>query len=118
MRLRQIASIFLLTLVLMGTSSCIFYSTDSTEIGVRTRKIGLFTPKGVESKIYAPGSTYFFLPIINDWNTFDTKLQNLEMTYSTRSGDRRERDDLLFKTIDGNDISLDMILFYFLLYLL
>ena len=57
----------------------------------------------MEDKYYAPGSTYFFMPFINDWNTFDTKLQNLEMTYDANKGDRRIRDDLLFKTIDGND---------------
>ena len=34
--------------------------------------------------------------------SFDTKLQNLEMTFSKIRGDRRSQDDLLFKTIDGN----------------
>ena len=39
-------------------------------------------------------------------------LQNLEMTFSESRGDRRTQDDLLFKTIDGNDISLDVIIAY------
>jgi regulator of protease activity HflC (stomatin/prohibitin superfamily) len=93
-------------------SGCVFYSTDSTEVGVRTRKLALVGQKGVEQKVYAPGSTYFFLPFINDWHTFDTKLQNLEMVFERSRGDRRTQDDLLFKTIDGNDISLDVIIAY------
>jgi len=97
---------------LQGLSGCVLYSTDSTEVGVRTRKLALLGSKGVEDKVYAPGSTYIFLPFINDWNTFDTKLQNLEMVYDRSRGDRRSQDDLLFKTIDGNDISLDVIIAY------
>jgi regulator of protease activity HflC (stomatin/prohibitin superfamily) len=97
---------------LQGLSGCVLYSTGSTEVGVRTRKLAFFGNKGVEDKIYAPGSTYIFLPFINDWNTFDTKLQNLEMVYDRSRGDRRSQDDLLFKTIDGNDISLDVIIAY------
>jgi len=81
-------------------------------VGVRTCKMGFIGPKGVEERVYAPGATYFFLPFINDWNVFDTKLQNLEMTYSQVRGDRKSRDDLVLKTIDGNDISLDVIIAY------
>ncbi len=93
-------------------SGCVLYSTGKTEVGVRTVKFSLFGEKGVEDKIYPPGSTTIFLPFINDWNTFDTKLQNLEMTATVRRGDRNTKDDLLFKTIDGNDISLDLIIAY------
>jgi regulator of protease activity HflC (stomatin/prohibitin superfamily) len=93
-------------------AGCMPHTTGETQVGVRTRKLGLFGPKGVEAQVYAPGATYFFLPFINDWNVFDTKLQNLEMTYSKIRGDRRSQDDLVFKTIDGNDISLDVIIAY------
>lgn len=93
-------------------SGCIPHTTGETEVGVRTKKVGLFGKKGVEEKIYAQGSTYFFLPFINDWNVFDTKLQNLEMTFSQTRGDRKTRDDLVLKTTDGNDISLDVIIAY------
>jgi len=34
------------------------------------------------------------------------------MTFDEKRGDRRSRDDLLFKHIDGNDISLDVIIAY------
>lgn len=87
------------------------HHTKSTEVGVRIIKWSLFAKKGISEKIYAPGATYFFPPIINDWYTFDTKLQNMEMTASSR-GARRGKDDLIFKTIDGNDIALDVIIAY------
>jgi regulator of protease activity HflC (stomatin/prohibitin superfamily) len=98
-----------LSLCLLGVAGCMPHTTGETEVGVRTIKLGVWQPKGVENKVYAPGSTYFFLPFVNDWDTFDIKLQNLEMTFDKTSGDRKTRDDLLFKTIDGNDISLDVI---------
>jgi regulator of protease activity HflC (stomatin/prohibitin superfamily) len=87
MKLRS--SIILLAATLLFVQACVFYTTGETEVGVRTRK------------------TY-----INDWHTYDIKLQNLEMTFSPEKGDRKLRDDLLFKTIDGNDISLDVIISY------
>jgi len=99
-------------LAIFSAAGCIPHTTGETEVGVRTRKIAFFGPKGVEDRVYAPGATYFFLPFINDWNVFDTKLQNLEMTYSQVRGDRKSRDDLVLKTIDGNDISLDVIIAY------
>ena len=99
-------------LALVVLAGCMPHSTGETQVGVRTRKLGLFSPKGVEDQVYAPGATYFFLPYINDWHVFDTKLQNLEMTFSRVRGDRRTQDDLVLKTIDGNDISLDVIIAY------
>lgn len=101
--------LMLIGMGMMGLAGCMPHTTGETEVGVRTIKLGVFKPKGVEDKVYAPGSTYFFLPFVNDWNTYDIKLQNLEMTFSKSGGDRKSRDDLLFKTIDGNDISLDVI---------
>jgi regulator of protease activity HflC (stomatin/prohibitin superfamily) len=88
------------------------YTTGPTEIGVRTIKFGVFRKAGVDPKVYSPGSTYWFVPVINDWHTFDTKIQVLEMVLEAGRGDREGRDDLLFKTIDGNDISLDVIISY------
>ena len=102
--------------ILAGTlfflQACVLYTTGDTEVGVRTRKLPILGAQGVEDKVYAPGSTYFILPYVNDWHTFDIRLQNLEMTMTTTGGDRKSRDDLLFKTTDGNDISLDVIIAY------
>ena len=102
----------ILMAAMLAATGCSPHSTGETEVGVRTRKMAIFAPKGVEDRVYPQGGTYFFLPFINDWNVFDTKLQNLEMTYSKIRGDRRTQDDLVFKTIDGNDISLDVIIAY------
>jgi regulator of protease activity HflC (stomatin/prohibitin superfamily) len=104
--------ICLLLLAVLLLSGCAMKSTAATEVGVRTKKFALVGEKGVEDRIYPPGGTYFFIPFLNDWHTFDTKLQNLEMVIDAQRGDRKTRDDLLFKTVDGNDISLDVIVAY------
>jgi len=109
MKTLRFAALIACALLLAG---CVPRTTGETEVGVRTKKFSLFGEQGVEDTVYAPGSTYFFLPFINDWHTFDTKLQNLEMTIDRSRGDRRTKDDLLFKTVDGNDISLDVIIVY------
>lgn len=79
------------------------HSTGTTEVGVRTIKWSLFGKSGVENKVYQPGATYFFLPILNEWETFDARLQVVEMTGV---------DDIPFKTKDGNDIRIDVIFTY------
>ena len=104
------ASFALITV--LGLGGCTPYSTRATEVGVRTIKFSLAGKKGVQQEIYQPGGTYFFVPIINDWQTFDTRLFNLEMTASMQRGDRPGQDDLVFKTVDGNDIGLDVIISY------
>lgn len=91
---------------------CWPHRTGPTEVGVRTIKWSPFRAAGVDEKVFAPGGVYFFPAVINDWTTLDTRLFNVEMTYTTKRGNRGDRDDLLFKTIDGNDISLDVILAY------
>jgi len=73
-------------------SGCWPHQAGPTEVGVRTVKLGIFKKKGVDQTYYAPGKTYFFMPIINDWNTFDTKLQTMEMTFDPKRGDLRARD--------------------------
>lgn len=109
----NVLSMFCVCIVALAVlPGCMPYSTGPTEVGVRTVKWSLFGKKGVREDIYAPGGTYFFVPFINDWHTFDTRLQNLEMTATEMRGDRPSRDDLLFKTVDGNDISLDVIISY------
>jgi regulator of protease activity HflC (stomatin/prohibitin superfamily) len=88
------------------------HSTGTTEVGVRTIKWSLFGKSGVENKVYQPGATYFFLPVINEWETFDARLQIVEMTASAGKGERHSADDIPFKTKDGNDIRIDVIFTY------
>jgi regulator of protease activity HflC (stomatin/prohibitin superfamily) len=78
-----------------------YHSTDSTEVGVRTVK--WLGKKGVESKVYQPGAAYFFLPLFSDWDTFDTRLQVVEMKGASQ---------LPFKTRDGNDLFVDITFSY------
>lgn len=105
--------VFVAMLLLGSLAGCMPYSTGPTEIGVRTVKWSPTGGQGVQDHVYQPGSTHFFVPFITDWHTFDTRIQKLEMTASPGAGDRiGMRDDLLFKTIDGNDISLDVIISY------
>jgi regulator of protease activity HflC (stomatin/prohibitin superfamily) len=109
--IRALKNVFLIMGIIFLFLIYFPHSTRSTEIGVRVIKWSPLAKTGVVRQIYAPGATYFFPPIINEWYTFDTKLQNMEMTAGAY-GSRKGRDDLLFKTIDGNDISLDVIIAY------
>lgn len=107
---KWIITIILIVILLV----ILFYphKTGDTEIGVRTVKFGIFSRKGVVDRIYEPATVYFFPAIFNDWHVFDRRLLNLEMTLAGTPATRQQRDDLLFKTIDGNDISLDVIITY------
>ena len=82
--------------------ACTPHSTEATEVGVRFNKITRST------EVLGQGATYFFMPLINDWATYDTSTQSLIMSAKQAEGDRREKDDLRFKTRDGNDIETDV----------
>lgn len=96
-------------LVLAGVFVFWPHTTGPTEVGVRIVKWDPLRASGVLPEVYSPGALYFFPAVLNGWKVLDTKLHNLEMTFDPTRGDRNYRDDLLFKTIDGNDISLDVI---------
>lgn len=81
--------------------------TESTEVGVRVAKVGLWG-KGVQPEVYAAGGTYFFFRPFSDWYTFDTAIQNLVMVREHEQGDRAGDDSLRFKTVDGNDVSVNV----------
>src|SRR5262245_11721506 len=104
--------IVLLAALFLGVFFPYPHTTGPTEVGVRTIKWSPLRKSGVEDRVYQPGAVYFFSLVLNDWHVLDTRLQNVEMTLDAARGDRRVRDDLLFKTIDGNDISLDVIISY------
>ena len=102
----------LAVLVIVILSFKSIHSTGTTEVGVRTLKWSLFSKSGVENKVYQPGATYFFLPVFNEWEKFDARLQIVEMTAATGKGDRSVIEDIPFKTKDGNDIRIDVIFTY------
>jgi len=71
---------------------------------------------GVQDQVYEPGATYFFTPFTTDWHTFDVSIQNLAMTKTSgsrmisdgRRGQISADDGIRFKTMDGNDIRVDV----------
>jgi regulator of protease activity HflC (stomatin/prohibitin superfamily) len=95
-------------LIALMSAGCTFHNTDSTEVGVLTRKISLFGKAGVQQETYPPGATYTFPAFITDWHVYNVALQNLEMVQAADRGDRQARDDIEFKTHDGNDITVDV----------
>jgi regulator of protease activity HflC (stomatin/prohibitin superfamily) len=85
-----------------GLAACTPHHTEATEVGIKFNKLTN------SFEVLEAGATYFFLPIVNDWKTYDVSLRNLAMTAGASSGSRREKDDLRFKTRDGNDIETDV----------
>jgi len=89
------------------------YKTSSTEIGVKINKLASFWGKNaVSNKIAQSSRVHFWVPFIQDIYVFDVGIQSIEMTFDPNTGDLKRRDDLLFKTTDGNDISLDVVIQY------
>ncbi len=100
--MKRILPLAALLLTVSTMTSCTPHATEATEVGVRFNKI----TKNME--LAQPGATYFFTPILNEWRTFDVSTQNLTMVASVTDGDRQVKDDLRFKTRDGNDIETDV----------
>ena len=100
----RISILALALTALLSASACTPHTTEATEVGVRFNKITRAT------EIAPPGATYFFVPIINDWTKFDVSTQSLIMSAKAGTGgDRQKKDDLRFKTRDGNDIETDVV---------
>lgn len=95
-------------LLASALAGCTPHSTGSTEVGVRVATVGIFGPKGVVPDPYAPGATTFFAPFVNEWYLYDTALQNVVMTRDLQAGGAGADDSIRFKTIDGNDISVNV----------
>jgi len=101
-RSRRAALLLLTGLPLAGCGA-----TTSTEVGVRTSLLGFIEKRG-EQQVYEPGGVYFFLPIVNAWNTLPISQQNLAMNANPSEGDRPVPDDITFKTKDGNNVYIDV----------
>jgi hypothetical protein len=95
-------SIALLILPALAASACTPHHTGPTEVGA------VFNKLTGSLDLKPAGATYFVLPIVNDWNIYDISQRSLIMNAESGSGDRREKDDLRFKTRDGNDIETDV----------
>jgi regulator of protease activity HflC (stomatin/prohibitin superfamily) len=101
--------LILIATLVTAAAGCVSRKTRETEVGVLVCKFAIGCKnKGVQRDLFPPGSTNFVAPWIRDFYTFDIKIQNLEMSLDVKGGDRKEHDDLQFKTTDGNDISMDV----------
>jgi regulator of protease activity HflC (stomatin/prohibitin superfamily) len=99
---RGAAAALLLAVPLAGCGA-----TTSTEVGVRTSLFGIVEKRGSQ-QVYEPGGVYFFLPVLNAWNTLPISQQNLLMNANVNEGDRPVPDDITFKTKDGNNVYIDV----------
>jgi regulator of protease activity HflC (stomatin/prohibitin superfamily) len=86
----------------LGAGGCAPHHTGPTEVGV------VFNKLTHSLEIKPPGATYFLLAFVNDWNSYDVSQRSLVMNADISSGNRRDKDDLRFKTRDGNDIDTDV----------
>lgn len=100
--MRRIAITIALAALVVSSTACTPHTTEATEVGVKFNKITR------SAEIAAPGATYFFIPFFNEWRTFDVSTQNLVMAARPGEGDEGGKDDLRFKTRDGNDIETDV----------
>lgn len=100
--MRKIALTIALAALVASSTACTPHTTEATEVGVKFNKITR------SADLAAPGATYFFVPFFNEWRTFDVSTQNLVMAANPDDGDRGGKDDLRFKTRDGNDIETDV----------
>ena len=104
--MKAIIQIISVTILVSLGAGCLPYTTNSNEVAVITDK-GIIGGKGVREQFQERGTTKFLIPFLTDWHSFEVSQQKLEMTITRARGD-----DLTFKTIDGNDVSLDLIVTY------
>ena len=84
-------------------AGCVPHQTAATEVGIKFNKLTR------SYQLMEPGATHFFFPIINDWKKYDISLRNLEMNAQVQGeGSSDAKDDLRFKTRDGNDIETNV----------
>lgn len=91
------------------TFNVLFIRVQVDEVGVLTQQYAFFGSKGVKEKDFGPG-WHLDLGPVHTWNTFDVTVQTIEMTRDPSTGDRRGRDDVVLKSSDGYNISLDVTL--------
>ncbi len=120
--MKRYISLLMVLMLWVAFTGCAIHNTGETEVGVRVKKFPLLGSRGVDTDLFEPGGTYFMLPIVNDFYTFDISLQNLKMVANDetrglvekvvgKSKIRKGSDQRLwFKTERGNDISLEVTL--------
>lgn len=88
----------------LGLGAASYNKTATTEYGVvlnnRTNQL--------ESEILQPGQVHWVLPVFKSFYKLDSRFFNLQMIQTTQN----EHGDLEFKTDDGNDIGVNMVISY------
>ena len=107
----KMRNLILLSFIASFLSGC-WVTTGPTEVGVMVNKIGIIGKVGVSQNVYGAGQTHLIFPVIQDFYQFETAIETIDMTMEENTGDESRKDDLDFKTTDGNDISLDLIIRY------
>jgi|TARA_B110000037_G_scaffold146860_1_gene165895 regulator of protease activity HflC (stomatin/prohibitin superfamily) len=79
---------------------------EGTEVGVKINNL-----TGVVNVVTESGTT-IYNGVFNSFHILDTTTQRLEMSADVSRGDRRNKDDLRIKTIDGSDVFLDLTINY------
>lgn len=105
---RSTAILFLTALVLIGITllaSVRVQRVTGTEIGIK-----ITNPTGKVTVL--DSGTHIYNGIINTVHILDTTVQSLDMLADPNRGDRRGRDDLRVKTVDGSNVYLDVKITY------
>ncbi len=91
---------------MLGGSGC--QNIKGNQVGVKTVNIALWGKRGIQQTPYNAG-TYFYNPLLSDFNVFDKSEKKLEMTSSAQSGRRgvAQTDNIRLKTSDGNSVWID-----------
>jgi hypothetical protein len=84
-------------------------STEATEVGVRTVNVSLLGGRGIQQEVYAQGQTYFFSSGRSRSGPCTTWACRTWPCSALRGEvDRSGDDSVRFKTIDGNDVAVDV----------
>ena len=104
------------TMILMGLAIVLFIAfiaaniriarVAGSEIGIKINDIS------GDIDVIAESGTVIYNGLISSFYLMDTADQRLEMTADPQRGDRRQKDDLRIKTIDGSDVFVDLTINY------
>lgn len=103
--IKKIGLVGLAALAMSGLTGC--RETDTTEVGLKYCK---FACIGDNPEMVEPGQFKIVIPFKEEWYTYETAMQTLYMVADPKVGDRERRDDLQFKTKDGNNIGQDVVM--------
>jgi len=93
--------------LLLAATGCVQVGTD--EVGVKTVYLSITGDTGVQHEAYGTGY-HIYVPPFTGFSVLKKSEQKLEMTRHPEQGSRAGNDELKLKTVDGNDIWVDITL--------